>query len=79
MRYMLALVTLGAALAVSAPAALACGDKVDCSIPLRPAQAVGPIHMVVHQPPAPAASVTPTGPTVPTPWWIEMRDQNRTR
>jgi hypothetical protein len=74
MRYVAVLVTLGAALAVSAPAAFACGDKVDCTIPFRSAQTAGPVRVVAQQ--AHADAVQMVGPTAPKPWWVEMRDQN---
>ncbi len=74
MRYVLALIALGTALAVYAPAALAYGDNLDYTGPRHASPTVVANPVVA----APLTSTSPAlaGSTSSTSWWIQMRGEN---
>jgi hypothetical protein len=77
MRHILGVLTLGAALALSAPAAFAYGDNVDYPGPgLRQNVTVADTQSQVSSETGSAESTVGAGPSAPQPWWVEFHDQN---
>jgi len=74
MRHILAVLTLGAALATTAPAAFAYGDNVDYpGVGLKQTVTATDIQPQVTD------SFVVAGSVKTTPYWIELRDQNMGR
>lgn len=74
MRHILAVLTLGAALATAAPAAFAYGDNVDY-----PGAGLQQSATVTEIRPQVTDSFVVAGSVDATPYWIELRDQNMGR
>jgi hypothetical protein len=74
MRHILAVLTLGAALAASAPAAFAYGDNVDY-----PGAGLRQNVTATDIQPQVTDSFVVAGSVETTPYWIELRDQNMGR